>query len=299
MSWFGVRIPVGPTFEFSGRLAQLVRAPHSHCGCHRFESYIAHLILQFLAFEPKEGGNLPTVNLKSQLNILLQLQSIDSQIYSLNEQKNTRPKEIEALKLAFEEKKKHMADLEKISLDLQKTKKDAEMELASKEDGVKKLQGQLYSLKTNKEYNTMLQQISDSKADASRVEDKILEVMEKIEISRKDVEAEKGRLTQEEKGFNEQKKKVEDQLKEIDEKLSQLDAQRKRIVPEIDKKILGQYERILKNRDGLAIVEVKNDICLGCNMLVPAQVINLIKMYDRMITCEVCNRILFLNDVQA
>jgi uncharacterized protein len=252
-----------------------------------------------LAFVPKEGGNLPTVNLKSQLNILLQLQSIDSQIYSLNEQKTTRPKEIEILKLAFEEKKKHLAELEKIALDLQKAKKDAEMELGSKEEGVKKLQGQLYSLKTNKEYNTMLQQISDSKADASRVEDKILEVMEKIETSRKDLEAEKGRLSQEEKVFNEQKKKVEDQLKEIDEKLSQLDVQRKRIVPEIDKKIIGQYERILSNRDGLAIVEVKNDICMGCNMLVPAQVINLIKMYDRMVTCEVCNRILFLNDAQA
>jgi predicted nucleic acid-binding Zn-ribbon protein len=239
---------------------------------------------------------LPKVNLKSQLNILLQLQSIDSQIYSFNEQKSSRPKEIEVLRLAFEEKKKHLAELEKIALDLQKAKKDAEMELGSKEEGVKKLQGQLYSLKTNKEYNTMLQQISDGKADASRVEDKILEVMEKIEISRKDVEAEKSRLSQEEKVFNEQKNKVEEQLKEIDEKLKQLDVQRKRIEPEIEKSILGQYERILSNREGLAIVEVKNNICMGCNMLVPAQVVNSIKMYDRIITCEVCNRMLFLND---
>ena len=242
---------------------------------------------------------MPTVNLKSQLNILLQLQSIDSQIYSFNEQKSTSPKEIEILKLAFEEKKKHLADLEKIALELQRVKKDAEIELSSKEEGLKKLQGQLYSLKTNKEYNTMLSQIQDNKADASRVEDKILEVMEKIENSRKDIEAEKSRLSLEEKAFNDQKKKVEDLLKEIDEKLRQLDVQRKRIEPEIDKKILGQYERILSNREGLAIVEVKNDICMGCNMLVPAQVINLIKMYERIVTCEVCNRMLFLNDVQA
>jgi len=241
---------------------------------------------------------LPTVNLKSQLNVLLQLQSIDSQIYGLNEQKSSRPKEIEILRLAFEEKKKHLADLEKISLDLQKAKKDAEIELAAKEEGVKKLQGQLYSLKTNKEYNTMLQQIQDSKADASRVEDKILEVMEKVENARKEIEAEKSRLKEEENIFEAAKKKVEDLLKEIEEKLSALDLQRKRIVPEISKTILSQYERILSNREGLAIVEVKNNICTGCNMLVPAQVINLIKMYERIITCEVCNRMLFLNDEQ-
>jgi predicted nucleic acid-binding Zn-ribbon protein len=252
-----------------------------------------------LAFRPKEGGNLPTVNLKSQLNILLQLQAIDSQIYGLNEQKTSLPKEVEILKTAFEEKKKRLADLEKVSLEQQKAKKDAEMELAAKEEGVKKLQGQLYSLKTNKEYNTMLQQIQDSKADSSRVEDKILEVMDKVENLRKEIEAEKGRLSQEEKVFNEAKKKVEDQLKEIAEKLAQLDAMRARVIPEIDKHIFSQYERILANREALAIVEVKNNICMGCNMLVPAQVINLIKMYERIVTCEVCNRMLFINEEQA
>ncbi len=242
---------------------------------------------------------MPTVNLKSQLKILLQLQSIDSQIYGFNEEKNSRPKEIEVLRVVFEEKKKHLAELEKVSLDLQKVKKDAELELATKEEVIKKFQAQLYSLKTNKEYNTMLQQIQDAKADASRIEDKILEMMEKSEISRKDIEEEKKHLDEEEKIFKAQEKKVEEYLKEIEGKLAQQDAERKQIIPEIDKKILSQYDRILRNREGLAIVEVKNNTCMGCNMFVPAQVENLIKMYERIITCEVCNRILFIADEQT
>lgn len=242
---------------------------------------------------------MPTANLKSQLKILLQLQSIDSRIYGFNEEKRSQPKEIEVLRAAFEEKKKHMAELEKVALNLQKAKKDAELELAAKEEVTKKFQGQLYSLKTNKEYNTMLQQIQDSKADASRAEDKILEVMEKSESSRKDIEEEKKRLDEEEKNFNTQKKKVDDHLKEIESKLAQQEAERKQIIPEIDKKILSQYDRILQNREGLAIVEVKNSTCMGCNMFVPAQVENLIKMYERIITCEVCNRILFIADEQT
>ena len=239
---------------------------------------------------------MTTQNLKAQLSALIQLQAVDSQIYSLNEEKKTRPQEIEALKSAFEAKKQSLAALEKISLDFQKEKKDKELELASKEDAGKKLQTQLYQLKTNKEYNAMLTQIQDAKADASLIEDKILEVMEKIDKSKKDVEEEKKRLSQEEQVCNDQQKKIHDRIKEIDDRLAQLDAQRKQISPDIDKKILSQYERILQSRDGLAIVSVKNNSCMGCNMFVPAQVINLIQMYERIITCEVCNRILFISD---
>jgi uncharacterized protein len=237
-----------------------------------------------------------TANLKEQLHTLIQLQAIDTQIYRLNEEKKSQPQEIEALKSAFEAKKENLAKLEKVSLDLQKEKKDRELELGSKEENAKKLQGQLFQLKTNKEYNTMLQQIQDAKADGSMIEDKILESMDKIEKARLDIEAERKKLQQEEQEFNAQKKKVDDRIKEIDEKLAQLDIQRKQSVPAIDTKILAQYERILQNREGLAIVSVKDNTCSGCNMFMPAQVINLIKMYEKIMVCDVCNRILFIGD---
>ena len=230
------------------------------------------------------------------MSALIQLQAVDSQIYSLDDEKRAKPQEIEALKSSFEAKKQSLAALEKISLDLQKDKKDKELELASKEDVGKKFQVQLYQLKTNKEYNAMLAQIQDAKADASVVEDKILEVMDKLDKSKKDIEEEKKRLAEEEQVCNAELKKIQDRIKEIDERLAQFEGQRKQIVPDIEKNILSQYERILQSRDGLAIVSVKNNSCMGCNMFVPAQVINLIQMYERIITCEVCNRILFIDD---
>lgn len=239
---------------------------------------------------------MPAGDLKKQLGILIQLQAIDTQIYALKDEKELKPKEIRALQDSFEEKKQKLAALEKASLDLQKQKKEAELELAAKEEGTKKLQAQLYQLKTNKEYQAMLQQIEDSKADASVIEDKILESLEKIDKVKSDIEQEKQRLKEEERVFFEQKKKVEDKIKEIDEQLARLEAQRKQSLSDIDKKILSQYERILTNREWLAIVSVKNNSCQGCNMHVPPQVINLIRMYERIITCEVCNRILYTED---
>ncbi len=236
------------------------------------------------------------MDLKAQLASLIKLQAIDSEIYKLENEKNQLPEEINKAQAAFEEKKKGLAELEKKLLDLQKQKKDKELELGSKEESIKKLQGQLYTLKTNKEYQAMLQQIQDSKADASVIEDKILEAMDDSDKVKGEIEQEKARLKDEEKVFLAQKKKVEDRVKEIDERLATLGGQRKQVTPEIEAKILKQYERILANRSGLAIVCVKDDSCGGCNMLVPPQVINLICMYERIITCEMCNRILYVKE---
>lgn len=235
-------------------------------------------------------------DLKSQIGKLSGLQTIDSRIYNLRQEKETIPQEIKQLEVAFESKKQYLSTLEKTLLDSQKQRKDKELELATKEEGVKKLQTQLYSLKTNKEYQTMLQQIEDAKADSSLIEDKILGIFEQADKVRTEIEQEKVKIKEEEEKFNEQKKKLENNIKEIEERLAQLETQRKQLTVEIEPKILSQYEKILVNRDGLAIVKVKDNSCQGCNMFVPPQVINLIKMYERIITCEVCNRMLFTEE---
>ena len=239
---------------------------------------------------------MPAIDLKSQIIGLVKLQTVDSEIYALQAEKVRRPLEIKNLEVLFEEKKQKLADLEKASLDLQKQRNDGELDLASKDEGIKKLERQLYSLKTNKEYQAMLQQINDAKADASVIEDKILLLFDQVDKAKNDIDKEKQRLKEEEGVFVGEKKKIETRMKEIDDRLAQLEAQRQQVIPEIEPKILVQYDRILANRDGLAIVSVKDNSCQGCNMHVPPQVINLIKMYERIITCEVCNRMLYIEN---
>jgi len=142
----------------------------------------------------------------------------------------------------------------------------------------------------------MLHQIEDAKADKSIIEDKILVLLDQGDKIKNDAEAENALLKEQEKLFLAGKEMVEERIEEIDDRLAQLDAQRKQVIVEVDPALLSHYDRILANRDGLAIVKVKINSCGGCNMLVPPQVLNLIKMYERIITCEICNRILYIED---
>lgn len=239
---------------------------------------------------------MATVDLKTQIVALVKLQEVDSEIYALNNEKTAKPQEIKVLEASFESKKLGLAELEKKSLELQKERKEKELELGSNAEAVKKLQGQLYSLKTNKEFQAMQQQIADTKADGSVIEEKILISFEESDKVKSQIEQENLKLKEEERIFSDAKNKIDARVKEIDERLNQLAAQRKQITPDIDPKMLLEYERILNSRDGLAIVTVRGNSCGGCNMLVPAQVINLIKMYEHIITCEMCNRILYINE---
>jgi predicted nucleic acid-binding Zn-ribbon protein len=177
-----------------------------------------------------------------------------------------------------------------------KERKEKELELASKEEQLKKQQIQLYQLKTNKEYSAMLKEIEGIKADISLQEDKILELMDKIEKKQNELTQAKQNFAKEEQEFNTQKNKIELRIKEIEERLATLEIQRKEVSKDIKPEILTQYERILKNRDGLAIVKVNNHACAGCNMTLPPQMINLIKMYERIICCEICQRMLYLEE---
>ncbi|MDP3041325.1 MAG: C4-type zinc ribbon domain-containing protein [Candidatus Omnitrophota bacterium] len=236
------------------------------------------------------------IDLKNQITGLVRLQELDSEIYALGNERAAKPQEIKAMGAAFELKKQDLAALEKKSLDLQKQRKEKELELATNAEGVKKLSAQLFSLKTNKEFQVMQQQIADAKADGAVIEEKILISFEESDKIKAQIDSENLKLKCEEKIFLQQKKVVELRSEEIGGRLSQLDAQRKQIIPGIDPRMLQEYERILHSRDGLAIVPVKDNSCGGCHMSVPPQVINLIKMYEHIITCEVCNRILYITE---
>lgn len=239
---------------------------------------------------------MPDVDLKEQIRQLVSLQGVDSQIYALRREKEGIPLKLKELEDGFTRKKENLAQLEKKGQDLQKQRNEQELELASKEEEARKMQNQLYQLKTNKEYSAKLKEIGGVKADASVLEDKILTLFDESDKLKSEIIKEKQLLAEEEKKTNAEKQKLNERGKEIEDKLSQLQAQREQVVKQINGKILSRYERILTNRDYLAIANVKDNACQGCFMQVSPQVINLIKMYNNLVICEVCQRILFIED---
>jgi predicted nucleic acid-binding Zn-ribbon protein len=242
---------------------------------------------------------LQQINLKEELNKLIKLQEIDTHLHDLNKEKNEKPKIIEALDKEFEHKKQVLKEFEEKSKAILLKRKDKEGLLASKEEKIKEQQNKLYSLKTNKEYSAMLSEINGIKMDKSLLEEDILRILEDQDTLNIDLEKQKQALKQDEDKFNQDKKKILDRIKEIEGFIKDFEAKRSAAEKEIDSKIMVPYNRILKGKESLALVKVENHSCQGCYMEVPPQIINEIKMNDKLIFCEMCARILYIPDESA
>ena len=93
-----------------------------------------------------------------------------------------------------------------------------------------------------------------------------------------------------------EKDKIKARDKEINARLSDLSVQREKIVPDIEKQVLARYEKVLKNKDGLAIVPIEHNACGGCHMNLPPQIVSEAKLKEDIIVCGSCNRILYVDD---
>ncbi len=237
------------------------------------------------------------MNLKDELKKLVELQEIDSRIYSLKQlQSQEKPAELERLLAAFEEKKNRLKSFEDHLQQLQVKKKEKELDLASKEESLRKAQGQLYQLKTNKEYHAKLSEIESLKADVSVIEEEILKVMEEVEGAQSRLDEAKGLLGKQEEEFKQAEKEVKTQIKQLESEIAQFETKRKSLTGGVDPEILKKYEDLLAKRGGLAIVPVVSENCGACYMKLTAQKINEIKMYSELTLCESCVRMLYIKE---
>ena len=233
--------------------------------------------------------------LKEELQKLVQLQEIDVKIYQFKQDKDVnKPKILQELKTDLESKKENQKALEEKLQQLQLAKKDRELDLQAKEESVKKAQSDLYQLKSNKEYQAKLNEISSIKADVSIMDEEVLKVIEQIESREKELQEEKAKVQEEEKKFLEQESTIKKEIADLDAQIKGLDDKRQGTAREVDPKIASKYEHMLKAKGGVAIVPVNSEHCGACNIKLTPQKINEIKMFEHLVTCESCQRLLYI-----
>jgi len=230
------------------------------------------------------------------IDTLRQLQELDSKLYTFHRQQEQKPLELEQAKqvVAEQEAKARAAEAHLKQLQLQH--KEREIELATQDATVKKLQLQLLQVKTNKEYTALQHEIEQTKADISLIEEGILQVLESIDQAASDRRAQLAQLEQRRVEFQQQEARLAQELKAVEEQVAGLQRHRQEIMPLVQREALSLYERTLASRDGLAMVPLVNESCGGCHMVQPPQIVNEAYLRAKLVTCDNCNRILYVED---
>jgi uncharacterized protein len=170
-----------------------------------------------------------------------------------------------------------------------------ELDLKSREAEIEKLNVQLNTIKTNKEYSLIKLKIEGLKADNSLLEEEILDAIGKVDALKAEIprfeselaatEAERGRISAE----------VEKEMSGVREKLAGLREARGGIATQVRSDVLEKYERILRGKeDAKALALVRDQTCQGCYMSVTTHELTLIMKNTDLVLCRSCSRILYL-----
>jgi hypothetical protein len=75
--------------------------------------------------------------------------------------------------------------------------------------------------------------------------------------------------------------------------LQESDAERREIVPQLERGQHDTFERVLKARQGIAVAQAVDGHCSICHVRLRPQVFNTVLRNDSILQCDHCNRILY------
>ena len=228
-----------------------------------------------------------------QLRILVQLQDKDFRIAEIVEKQKNLPSIIASVRGKLDKAQQELSEASDRFDSATKERKALESSLKDAETKVTKLKEKIPEIKTNKEYHALLKEIDTAVLEKSDIEEKILILFEKLDELKAKRSEKENVFKEEEKVFNREKEIIEKDSNQLSEVLKELESQKAAIVSQVDTKLLSEYNRLLTDKKGLAVVTVKNEHCVGCNMRIPPQVFAEIKKNEKISYCLNCKRILY------
>jgi predicted nucleic acid-binding Zn-ribbon protein len=236
-------------------------------------------------------------NMKEQIYMLVKLQGIETEIGNIKSIINDAARKVETLDAGLVEFERTIEEQEAIIEELKKKYRDYESDTRIHLDREKKTQAKLRSVKTNREYQSLLKEIEEEKAKNSNIEDKMIECLDRMDEIEKNIAKKKDEYIKVSHSVMNEKEKIKQESEQGSINLSKLDKDRENVSRMIDPELLKKYLIIKKQNPGsLAVVPVKNALCHGCNVNLPPQLYNELFHGDSLKFCPNCQRIIYLKE---
>ena len=226
-----------------------------------------------------------------ELETLCEMQKLDTQLIEHERKRMQAPKQLAELEQDLQ-KAKDKATKEKDIIDeLDKERRRKEKELDAEKERIKKVQSKLYEIKTNKEYQAVLKETEAAQAANDKTEEEIILLLERIEELRKDYDTTLAYVKKRDKEVESEKRELEKEMSSVESVVTELKKERDALLVRLSGEAKARYKVLMEKRSGLAVVNVKNGVCLGCYMNIPPQLFLEVTKNARLITCPSCNRI--------
>ena len=231
--------------------------------------------------------------MREQLKLLRELQKIDLTLKKIKEERDRFPKEMKKLdEREHIEKERIQKEREKIE-SLEKERRQKERNLNTEQEKIKKAEGRMFEVKTNKEYQALLSEVEAIKEATSREEEEILQILEEIDELKRDLLKREKEVTTTLEKIERERKKIQEKMDEDDGLWKEQKERREALSKQVESGLYKLYNTLKEKRQGVGVVNVRDETCQGCFVNVPPQMFIEVQKNNAIIRCPNCNRILY------
>ena len=180
--------------------------------------------------------------------------------------------------------------------DVKKAKMAADqkqLQLKTAEAKIRDLDGKLNACKTNREYQTLTEQIAADKMATKVLEDEILEALDRIDVVKKTLPAAETAVEAARKVLGETKARVTAEAAQLDAEVQRLRGELEATERELPADIRDLYDRAVKQKGAEGMAPLDGESCGGCFRQITGNMHSELLM-GKVIMCRSCGRLLYL-----
>lgn len=226
---------------------------------------------------------------------LKSLQSVDTDVRSLAAERDVLSSRLDQLvalhqrgTAELEEKRAKLADVESFY-------RDKNSQLKADLDKASRAKAKLSAVKNTREHQAARNEMEALQRSNAQQEEEIIKLLEAVEGYKSGIAEDEKRLNTLAKELEKSRKENAGQIDALTAKITAIESKKAKVCESLPKGLLRKYLRTLEARDGVAVVEVIDGTCLGCNIQIPPQkYIELMRM-ESLMNCPNCQRFIFVD----
>ncbi len=226
---------------------------------------------------------------------LREIHRIHRQITDLRGQLERGPRQVQATQRHLQQEQDACAQGKLALKQTRMNSDEKQLQLRQREDRIKDLQGKLNSCSSNREYQTLKEQIAADTQANSVLSDEILEALERIDQQQAEVAEHQEELEKTTAYLQSLTATVEEDQVRLQAELKRVTNELQQVEKSLPAEIKVDYERMSRARGEDALAAVDGETCSGCFQMLSPQTMNSL-LLGKAIFCSSCGALLYMTE---
>lgn len=224
---------------------------------------------------------------------LWELQSVLSALDEREKQMSVKPEAFAEIDREYQKANEEVTRLEAQIESLGKERRRVDGELSDQQELLKKYQGQLMQVKNQQQYAAAWKEIDSTRKHVKELEESVLKNMTEADGFQQQVDERAAGHGALQARHDAAHAEWQHSLSDLRAEAGKLRERATKIEATVPERLRGEFQRIYKQRQQVAVTRVISDSCGSCRTRVRPALAQQLKRGD-LVHCEGCHRILFL-----